>query len=59
MSQEPQAEIIVDSQINNFVAQQANEFLREISSLNSELTPDQIEELFKEKLTALISQSQS
>lgn len=57
-SQEPQAEIIVDSQINNFVAQQANEFLREISSLNSELTPDQIEELFKEKLTALISQSQ-
>ena len=58
-SQEPQAEIIVDSQINNFVAQQANEFLREISSLNSELTPDQIEELFKEKLTALISQSQS
>lgn len=59
VSQEPQAEIIVDSQINNFVAQQANEFLREISSLNSELTPDQIEELFKEKLTALISQSQS
>lgn len=56
---ETQTEIIVDSQINNLVSQQADEFFKEISSLNSPLTPDQIEELFKEKITALISQSKS
>jgi hypothetical protein len=32
---------------------------KEISSLDSELTPEQIQELFKEKLLTLISQSGS
>ena len=59
VQQPDQNEVVVDSQINDLVAQQASEFFREISSLNSELTPDQIEELFKEKLITLIGQSRS
>lgn len=59
IQQPEQPEVVVDSQINDLVAQQANEFLREISSLNEALTPDQIEELFKEKLITLIGQSKS
>lgn len=54
-----ETEVVVDSQINNLVNQQAKEFFNEISSLNSELTPEQIQELFKEKLITLISQSGS
>ena len=54
-----QAEMAVSTQINTLVNQQANEFLKEISSLDSELTPEQIQELFKEKLLTLISQSGS
>ena len=59
VQQPEQTEVVVNSQINDLVAQQANEFLREISSLNEALTPDQIEELFKEKLITLIGQSRS
>lgn len=54
-----QVEMAVSTQINTLVNQQANEFLKEISSLDSELTPEQIQELFKEKLLTLISQSGS
>jgi len=54
-----QAEMAASAQINALVNQQANEFLKEISSLNSELTPEEIQELFKEKLLTLISQSES
>ena len=59
VQQPEQTEVVVDSQINDLVAQQANEFMREISSLNEALTPDQIKELFKEKLITLIGQSRS
>lgn len=59
-TQQPeQNEVVVDSQVNNLVAEQANEFFREISSLETPLTPDQIEELFKEKIINLINQSKS
>jgi hypothetical protein len=54
----PQNELI-DNQIDTLVSQQANEFFREISSLNSELTAEEIQELFKRKLLTLISQSGS
>jgi hypothetical protein len=58
-AKEEQTENIAVSEINNLVAQQANEFLQEITSLNSALTPEQIEELFKNKIINLINRVES
>lgn len=55
----PQENDFIDTQINSLVNQQANEFFKEISSLGSELTAEEIQELFKEKLLTLINQSGS
>lgn len=50
---------MVETQINGLVDQQVKEFFEELSSLDSELTAEQIQELFKEKMLTLINQSES